>query len=82
MLLGVLPVHTTSTEFVWSQRVEQFRESARALGVTRRISPATPSSIKITAVWLLERNCLKVGELANISHLKLCLGLRPFDGDI
>ena len=61
LLLGVLPVHEGNTNFVWGQRVEQFRESARALGVTRRISPTTPSSIKITVVWLLETNRLQVG---------------------
>lgn len=60
LLLGVLPVHDANTNFVWGQRVEQFRESARALGVTRRISPATPSSIKITVVWLLEANRLQL----------------------
>lgn len=59
LLVGVMPVHTTSTEFVWSQRAEMYREMERSLLLTRKISPNTDTSIKITLVWLLERNCLK-----------------------
>ena len=60
LLLGVMPVHTNNTEFVWRQRQEQYRESERALTITRRISDNTNTIERITLVWLLERNSLKV----------------------
>ena len=60
LLLGVMPVHTNNTEFVWRQRQEQYRESERALTITRRITDTTYTNNRITLVWLLERNCLKV----------------------
>ena len=70
LLVGVMPVHTTNTEFVWSQRAEMYREMERSLLLTRKISPNTDTSIKITLVWLLERNCLKVSlNFVNISFL-------------
>ena len=60
LLLGVMPVHSNNTEFVWRQRQEQYRESERALSITRRITDNTNTNDRITLVWLLERNCLKV----------------------
>ena len=60
LLLGVMPVHSNNTEFVWRQRQEQYRESERALSITQRITDNTNTNDKITLVWLLERNCLKV----------------------
>ena len=63
LLLGVMPVHSNNTEFVWRQRQEQYRESERALGITQRITDNTNTNDKITLVWLLERNCLKVSTL-------------------
>ena len=68
LLVGVMPVHTTSTEYVWSQRAEMYQEMERALTITRKISANTDTSIKITVVWLLERNCLKVS--LNFVHLR------------
>ena len=62
LLLGVLPVYTTSTEWIWRERVEQFRESERALTVTKRIHNGTDKAVRATTVWLLESNKLKVGE--------------------
>ena len=63
LLLGVMPVHSTNTEFVWRERQEQYRESERALTITRRITDGTSTNDRITLVWLLERNCLKVSTL-------------------
>ena len=63
MLLGVMPVHSNNTEFVWRERQEQYRESERALTITRRITESTSTNDRITLVWLLERNCLKVSTL-------------------
>jgi len=59
LLLGVMPVHTNNTEFVQRQRQEQYRESERALTITRRIDSHTTTNNRITLVWLLETNCLK-----------------------
>ena len=63
LLLGVMPVHSNNTEFVWRERQEQYRESERALTITRRITEHTNTNDRITLVWLLERNCLKVSTL-------------------
>ena len=60
LLLGVLPTYTTSTEWVWRERVEQFRESERALAVTKKITKDTERNKRITIVWLMENNKLKV----------------------
>jgi len=59
LLLGVLPTYTTSTEWVWRERVEQFRESERALAVTKKITKDTERNKRITIVWLMENNKLK-----------------------
>ena len=64
LLLGVFPVYTTSTEWVWRERVEQFRESERALTVTKKITKDTDKNTRITIIWLMENNKLKVGPLA------------------
>ena len=61
LLLGVLPTYTTSTEWVWRERVEQFKESERALTVTKKINKDTDKNKRITIVWLMESNKLKVG---------------------
>ena len=61
LLLGVLPTYTTSTEWVWRERVEQFRESERALAVTKKITKDTDRNKRKTIVWLMENNKLKVG---------------------
>ena len=63
LLLGVMPVHSSNTEFVWRERQEQYKESERALTITRRITESTSTNDRITLVWLLERNCLKVSTL-------------------
>ena len=63
LLLGVMPVHSNNTEFVWRERQEQYKESERALTITRRITESTSTNDRITLVWLLERNCLKVSTL-------------------
>ena len=63
LLLGILPKYTTSTEFVWCQRAEQYKESERALVLSKKITANTEQRVKIAAVWLLERNWLKVGLL-------------------
>ena len=55
------PVHTNNTEFVLRQRQEQYRESERALTITRRIDHNTDTDNRVALVWLLERNSLKVG---------------------
>ena len=60
LLLGVRPVHTNNTEFVQRQRQEQYTESETALTITGRIDQNTDTHLRITLVWLLERNCLKV----------------------
>lgn len=60
MLLRITPVHTNNTEFVLRQRQEQYRESERALTITRRIDQNTDTDHRIALVWLLERNSLKV----------------------
>jgi len=59
LLLGVLPVYTTSTEWVWRERVEQFKESERALTVTKKINSSTDKGVRATIVWLMETNKLK-----------------------
>jgi len=59
LLLGVLPTYTTSTEWVWGQRVEQYRESERALVVTKKITKDTQKNFRVTIVWLMENNNLK-----------------------
>jgi len=59
LLLGILPKYTTSTEFVWCQRAEQYKESERALVLSKKITANTEQRVKIAAVWLLERNWLK-----------------------
>ena len=64
LLLGVLPLHTCNTEFVWRQRVEQFREVERVLTLTRKISAHMDQSLRITVIWLLERNSIKVGDIS------------------
>jgi len=59
LLLGILPKYTTSTEFVWCQRAEQYKESERALLLSKKINANMEQKVKIAAVWLLERNWLK-----------------------
>merc|ERR1711915_842938 len=51
--------YTTSTEWVWGQRVEQYRESERALVVTKKITKDTQRNFRVTIVWLMENNNLK-----------------------
>jgi len=54
LCLGVLPRYTSSTEYVWQQREEQYNESERALILTRKLSPSSCPEIRATLVWLLE----------------------------
>jgi len=68
LLLGVLPVYTTSTEWVWRERVEQFRESERALTVTKKISKDTDKNTRITIIWLMENNKLKFDLAAQLKE--------------
>ena len=50
VLLGVLPRHTSSTEWVWQQRAEQYLESERALTLTRKIGSSTSPEMRATLV--------------------------------
>ena len=81
LLLGVMPVHSNNTEFVWRERQEQYRESERALTITRRITDGTSTNDRITLVWLLERNCLKVSTLYYYQAHSTAVG-RMFQCDI
>jgi len=68
LLLGVLPRYTSSTEWVWKERVEQFQESERAITVTKKISKETDKETRITIVWLLERNALKFDLISQLKE--------------
>ena len=73
LLLGVLPTYTTSTEWVWGQRVEQYRESERALVVTKKITKDTHRNFRVTIVWLMENNKLKVSCNSTVREMNVSL---------
>jgi len=67
LLLGVLPTCSSSTEFCWEQRCEQYRECERVLTLTRRIQPGSSPATRATLVWLLETNRLKYDRASQLS---------------
>jgi len=54
LCLGILPRFTSSEEYVWLQRSEQYNESERALTLTKKLSPNSAPETRATLVWLLE----------------------------
>jgi len=65
ILLGILPVYTTSQENVWKCRSTQIEDLQRGLKVTRKLG--TDSITNFTLIWLLNTNRLKydiLGQLA------------------
>lgn len=59
LCLGVLPLHTSSSDWVWQQRQEQYQESERALTLTRKIGPSSSRELRACLVWLLETRQIK-----------------------
>jgi len=54
LVLGILPIHSNNVDFVWRQRVEQWRELKATLEVTKKITPSTSPAEACCIVWLLE----------------------------
>jgi len=71
LCLGVLPRHTTSTEWVWKQREGQYWDSERALTLTKKIGPNFSREMKATLVWLMETRQIKFDLLDQLREAKV-----------
>jgi len=54
LVLGILPIHNNNVEFVWRQRVEQWKELKATLQITKKITHNTSPAEACCIVWLLE----------------------------
>jgi len=66
ILLGILPVYTTSQENVWKCRSTQIEDLQRGLKVTRKLG--TDTITNLTLIWLLNTNRLKYDVLGQLAE--------------
>ncbi|XP_046406044.1 TBC1 domain family member 7 isoform X2 [Ischnura elegans] len=68
VLLGVLPVHVESHEFVMLQRKEQYQDLYQSLNVMGIATKNTPNSQLFILMWLLEIGQLKLDYASQIEE--------------
>lgn len=58
IILGVMPLHKNSTEYIMEQRKAVYDDLLRAVTVMQFVNATTPKCKVLLSMWQLEQNCL------------------------
>ncbi|XP_037815137.1 TBC1 domain family member 7 [Lucilia sericata] len=58
IILGVMPLHKNSTEYIMEQRKAVYDDLLRAVTIMQYVNQSTPKCKVLLSMWQLEQNCL------------------------